>query len=266
MQLYHVINRLSLLSSLFLSVMPWYGAVAVELHVAVAGSFVETLQQLKPLFEQETGHTLIITTNSVSVLYQKIKNNEIAADIFLSADEEHPNLLIKEKLAIPESFFVYAVGRLILWTKSLPIEQLNQKSLLKINTISLPDPKITVYGHAAQQILEGLKLWELIQPKIRLTRTVNEAYQNTQNNQTEAGFIGLAQYLSSLDNLGTTYWIIPQYLYEPLTQGAVILSSTQHLAAAQDFLKFLQHPDSLKIIREFGFRTHSQFMNEQQDD
>ena len=266
MQLYHVINRLSLLSSLFLSVMPWYGAVAVELHIAVATNFIETLLQLKPLFEQETGHRLIITTNSITVLYQKIKNNEIAADVLLSSNEKHPNLLIEEKLAIPESFFVYAVGRLIFWTKSVPIEQLNQKSLLKINTISMPDPKSTTYGYAAQQVLERLKLWEIIQPKIRLTRTMSEAYQNTKNNQTEAGFIGLAQYLSSLDNLGTTYWIIPQYLHSPLTQGAVILSSTQHLAVAQDFLKFLQHPDSLKIIREFGFRTHSQFMNEQQDD
>jgi molybdate transport system substrate-binding protein len=114
--------------------------------------------------------------------------------------------------------------------------------------------------------LKGLGLWEKIQPKIRLTRTVNEAYQNTQNNQTEAGFIGLAQYLSSLDNLGTTYWIVPQYLYQPLTQGAVILSSTQHLVAAQAFLEFLQHSNSLKIIREFGFRTLSQFAGEQQDD
>lgn len=230
-------------------------STAEELHVAVVMAFLETLQQIQPLFEQETGHTIVITHGSAGVLLQKIKSGE-PIDIFLSSDEERPKQLIHEGLAVPHSFFVYALGRLVLWTNStLP---LNEKNLLKINKLALPEPHNAPYGRAAQQVLEGLHLWEQMQPKIRLVKTTVEAYQETLEKKAEAGFISLSQYLSSLDNLGTYSWIIPQYLHSPLSHGAVILKATKHPTAARAFLKFLRHPAALRIIREFGFRTPSQ--------
>jgi len=230
-------------------------STAEELHVAVVMAFLETLQQIKPLFEQETGHTLVITHASAEILLQKIERGE-PIDVLLSSDEEHPNYLIQKKLAIPDSFFVYALGRLVLWTHSGL--SLSEKTLLKINNLALPNPNDAPYGHAAQQVLEGLHLWEQMQPKIRLVKTTVEAYQETLEKKAEAGFISLSQYLSSLDNLGTYSWIIPQYLHSPLSHGAVILKATKHPTAARAFLKFLRHPAALRIIREFGFRTPSQ--------
>jgi len=228
---------------------------AEEFRVAVVMAFLETLQQIKPLFEQETGHTFVITYASAGVLFQKIKSGE-PIDVFLSSDEEHPKKLIQEGLAIPDSFFVYALGRLVLWTNSaLP---LNEKTLLKINRLALPDPRDAPYGRAAQQVLEGLHLWEQMQPKIHLVKTTTEAYQETLEKKSEAGFISLSQYLSSLNNLGTHSWIIPQYLHCSISHSAVILKATKHPTAARAFLKFLRHPAALKVIREFGFRIPSQ--------
>lgn len=239
-------------------------ALADEVAVAVAPVFKETLQQIKPLFEQETGHTLTITVSSTGVLYQKIKNGE-NIDVFLSADVERPKALIKEGLATPESFFVYAIGRLVLWTKSPLTSPLNETTLLKLPTLALPDPKNSPYGDAAQQILKGLGMWEKLQPRIRITNTIAESYQETAKNNTAAGFIGLAQYLSEVDNLGTTYWIVPQYLHRPLIHGAVMLTRSQHPAGARALLRFLRHPRALQTIRDFGFRTPGQ-INEQGDD
>jgi len=79
---------------------------AEELHIATVMVFLETLEQIKPLFEQETGHTLVITYDSAGSLVREIKKGE-PIDVFLSSDEERPNALISEGLAIPESFFVY---------------------------------------------------------------------------------------------------------------------------------------------------------------
>lgn len=228
---------------------------AEELHIAVIMAFLETLQQIKPLFEQETGHTLVISYASAGVLFQKIKSGE-PIDVFLSSDEEYPKKLIQEGLAIPDSFFVYALGRLVLWTNSA--SPLNEKTLLKINQLALPNPRDAPYGRAAQQVLEGLRLWEQMQPKIRLVKTTAEAYQETLEKKSEAGFISLSQYLSSLNNLGTYSWIIPQYLHSSISHSVVILKATKHPTAARAFLKFLRHPAALKVIREFGFRIPSQ--------
>jgi molybdate transport system substrate-binding protein len=237
---------------------------AEEISVAVVPVFKETLQQIKPLFEQETGYTLAITSDSAGMLYQKIKQGE-NIDVFLSADVERPKALIKEGLAISESFFVYTTSRLVLWTKEPLTKPLNETALLKFPTLAVPDPKNSVHGEAAQKILKGLNLWERLLPRIRITKTTAEAYQEISKKNVAAGFIGLAQYLSEVDNLGTEYWIIPQYLYQPLVHGAVILTKSQHQAAARTFLRFLRHPSTLKIIRDFGFRTPGQ-SDEQGDD
>lgn len=239
-------------------------ALAEEVTVAVAPVFKETLQQIKPLFERETGHTLTIILSSTGVLYQKIKNGE-NIDVFLSADVERPKLLIKEGLALSDSFIVYAMGRLVLWTKSSQTSPLNETSLLKFPTLALPDPKNSPYGEAAQQILKGLGMWEKLQPRIRITNTISESYQATSKNNTAAGFIGFAQYLSEVDNLGTTYWIVPQYLHHPLIHGAVMLTRCQHPTGSRALLRFLRHPTALQVIRDFGFRTPGQ-KDEQGDD
>lgn len=237
---------------------------AEEISVAVAPVFRETLQHIKPLFEQETGHTLNIVSYSTGALYQKIKVGE-NIDVFLSADTDRPKMLIKEGFAVSESFIIYAMGRLVLWTKSPSTSPLNESVLLKLPTLALPDPQNSPYGDAAQQILKGLGVWEKLQPRIRITNTIAESYQETLKNNTAAGFIGLAQYLSEVDNLGTTYWIVPQYLHRPLIHGAVILTQGRHHAGARALLRFLRHPKALKIIRDFGFRTPGQ-TDEQGDD
>jgi molybdate transport system substrate-binding protein len=186
---------------------------------------------------------------------QQIKSGE-PIDVFLSSDEERPKQLIHEGLAVPDSFFVYALGRLVLWTNStLP---LSEKNLLKINKLALPEPHNAPYGRAAQQVLEGLHLWKQMQPKIRLVKTTAEAYQETLEKKVDAGFIELSQYLSSVNNLGTHSWIIPKYLHSPISHSAVILKAAKHPTAARAFLKFLRHPAALKVIREFGFRTPNQ--------
>lgn len=228
--------------------------IAVEIRVAVVMAFAETLQQIKPLFEQETGHILIIIEDSAGAIQQRIKDGEVI-DVFLCSEQERPKELIREKLAVPESFVVYSLGRLVLWAKSAITLPLDENSLLKINKLALPDPKNSPYGHAAQQALEKLKLWSPMQTHIRLVKTTAVAYEETQRNNTDAGFIGLSQYLSSADNLGTAYWIVPQHLYPPIYHSAVVLKATKYPEEAQSLLQFLRHPAALKIIHDFGFRT-----------
>jgi molybdate transport system substrate-binding protein len=195
-----------------------------------------------------------VIEDSAGSIQQRIKNGEVI-DVFLCSDQERPKELIKEKLAILGSFVVYSLGRLVLWAKSATMLPLDENSLFKINKLALPDPKNSPYGYAAQQALEKLKLWSQMQTHIQLVRTTAVAYEETQRNNTDAGFIGLSQYLSLANNLGTAYWIIPQHLYPPIYHSAVVLKATKHPEEARSLLQFLRHPAALKIIHDFGFRT-----------
>lgn len=236
-----------------LSLQPGYSA-AEEVKVAVTKAFLETFLQIKPLFEQETGYTVVVLAESSAVLYEKIKHGE-SIDVFLAADTEIPQKLIAEGLAIPRSFFVYAMARLVLWTKSVDITQLNQESLSKINKLVLADPITSPFGRASQHVLEKLGVWQNVKSDLIITRTAIESYREIFNHRAQAGFILLSQYLSKIENLGTPYWIIPQSFYSPLHLGAVMLNSSENLLGALTLLEFLHCPRAAKIINDFGFKV-----------
>lgn len=227
---------------------------AEEVNVAVTRSFLEVFQQIKPLFEAETGHTVNIISDTSLVLYEKIKQGK-HVDVFLSADVSHPNKLITEGLAIQNSFFIYAMGRLVLWTKSNKFNRLDENSLHDVETLVLADPQTSPYGQAARQILQAIGIWEKLVPNIKITRTLIDAYQEISQRKVDAGFILFSQYLSKLDNLGTVYWIVPQSYYPPLYHGAVMLSSSENFMGAQDLLEFLHCRKVTRIINEFGFKV-----------
>src|SRR4030042_6042027 len=84
-----------------------------ELTAGVAANFILPFEDLSRIFEQKTAIRVRATFTSTGNLYAQIKNGA-PYDLFLSADESHPRMLQQEGLAAEP--FVYAGGKLILWT------------------------------------------------------------------------------------------------------------------------------------------------------
>lgn len=62
-------------------------AQADALRVVVAANFQGTLEQLAPIYEEQSGHTLLISSGSTGSLFAQIQNGA-PFDVFLSADPE----------------------------------------------------------------------------------------------------------------------------------------------------------------------------------
>ena len=88
---------------------------AGEVSVAVASNFAAPMERIVPLFQKESGHTVKVRLGASGKLYAQIKGGA-PFDVFLSADEENPKHLLQEGLAVSGSRFVYATGRLVLWS------------------------------------------------------------------------------------------------------------------------------------------------------
>ena len=101
-----------LLSGFFSSA--WAGEVG-EVHVAVASNFINPLKAIKTEFERETVHRVVVIPGSTGKLYAQIKHGA-PFDLLLSADDLRPRLLEEEGLAVKDSRFTYAIGRLTLWS------------------------------------------------------------------------------------------------------------------------------------------------------
>ena len=66
--------------------------------------------------------------------------------------------------------------------------------------------------------------------------------------------MALAQ-VKAWPNQDGTLWRIPQAYYAPIDQQAILLKRSADNAAARDWLAFLQSPEAVAIIQDYGYDT-----------
>jgi molybdate transport system substrate-binding protein len=227
---------------------------AGEVNAAVAANFTVPVQQIAALFEKETGNTVKLSFGSSGKFYSQIKEGA-PFDVLLAADEKNPKLLEQEGFAVANTRFVYALGKLVLWSAKPGFVDDKGAVLTKgsYNKLSYADPKLAPYGLAAQETLQKLNLWDKVQGKLVTGESITQAYQFTATGNAELAFIALSQITKDGKVTDGSWWIVPANMYTPIKQGAVLLSSAKDKIAAQAFLDFLKSKKAAEIIRSFGY-------------
>lgn len=227
---------------------------AGEISAAVAANFTAPVQQIAAQFQKDSGHTVKLSFGSSGKFYSQIQNGA-PFDVFLSADEKNPLQLEQEGLAVAETRFVYALGRLVLWSAQTGYVDDKGAVLSKggFNKLAYADPKLAPYGVAAQETLQKLKLQDKVQGKLVTGESIAQAYQFAATGNAELAFIALSQVTKDGKVTEGSYWVVPPEMYSPIKQSAVLLRGAKDKAAAQAFLKFLQSEKAVAIIRSYGY-------------
>lgn len=236
-----------------LSLITIFPAAAIEVHVAVAANFTSTLTQLSEKFNQLTGNHLIISSGSSGKLYAQIKNGA-PFDVFLSADIEHPQRLEQEHVTVPGSRFVYARGQLVLWGPKYQIKDggdFLRKAQFK--HLALANPAIAPYGLAAMQTLTTLGLQDKLHSLLVRGEDIGQTFQFVSTGNADAGFVALAQLRALSGSTIGGYWMVPQAMYAPIEQQAVLLKHGAENSAARAFLDFLKGPQARAMITRAGY-------------
>jgi molybdate transport system substrate-binding protein len=229
-------------------------ANAGEVTAAVAANFTAPVQQIAELFQKETGHTVKLSFGSSGKFYSQIKEGA-PFDVFLAADEKNPKLLEQEGLAVADTRFVYALGKLVLWSAKPGFVDDKGAVLSKgeYNKISYADPKLAPYGLAAQETLQKMGLWDKVQSKLVTGESIAQTYQFAATGNADLAFIALSQITKDGKVTEGSLWIVPADMYNPIKQAAIRLTAAKDKAAAQAFLKFLKSEKALAVIRSFGY-------------
>lgn len=229
-------------------------AFAGEVNAAVAANFAAPMQQIAELFQKASGHTVKVSTGSSGKFYTQIREGA-PFDVFLSADEKTPKLLEQEGLAVKGSRFVYAEGKLVLWSASPGFVDdkgavLNTGSY---NRIAYADPKLAPYGMAAQETLQKMSLWGKLQGKMVIGESIGQTYQFAASGNADLAFIALSQITKSGKVNEGSWWIVPASMYNPIKQAAVELTAARDKNTARAFLSFLKSEKAAAIIRSYGY-------------
>jgi len=228
-------------------------ADAGQTHVAVAANFTEPAKEIAALFKQKTGHEAILIFGASGAFFAQITHGA-PFEVFLSADEERPRLAVEQGFAVPESRFTYAIGKLVFWSKVVDVT--NGEAALKaggFSKLSIANPTAAPYGAAAIETMKALGVYDALQPKIVQGSSIAQAFQFVDTKNAEVGFVALSQLYGVTDG---TRWLVPEKLYSPIKQDAVLLKNGAEDEASKAFLAFLKGPEAHAVIERFGYALH----------
>lgn len=229
-------------------------AVSAQAQVAVAANFAEPIKAIAAVLEKTTGHTIRVTLGGTGRLYNQIKNGA-PFDVLLSADTATPEKLGTEGLAMPGSRFTYATGKLVLWSANANRVD-NQGQILKaadLGRVAYASPKLAPYGAAAVQTMDKLGLTATLAPKLVQGESIGQTFTFASTGNADVGFVAMSQVLEGGKLKSGSMWVVPQALYGPIRQDAVVMQKSASNEAAKALMKLLKSPNIKDLIRSYGY-------------
>jgi molybdate transport system substrate-binding protein len=164
-------------------------------------------------------------------------------DLYLSANEQYVDELLRAGSLAPNSKTRYAQGRIGLWSRK-------QKSFLRlasIRSLSLANPQHAPYGLAARQALESQGLWEQVKGRIVYAENVRQALRFATTGNADAAIVAWSLIK---DNGGQ---LLPAEWHQAIVQTAGVPNRSRNPEVAHRMLRFLLSPTGQQLLVQFGF-------------
>lgn len=227
---------------------------AATVLVAVAANFSKPMMEIAAEFEKATGHSAKLSFGSSGKLVSQLENGG-PFEVLLSADEKGPQKLEQAELSVPNSRFIYALGRPVLWSATPGYVDDQGKILTTggFKHLALANPKLAPYGAAAVEVLKKMGLMEKLQPLIVQGENIAQTHQFINTANAELGFVALSQVIANGKISTGSGWIIPSNYYAPIKQSAVLMRKGIENPAAPALLNYLKSAPAMVIIDKYGY-------------
>lgn len=240
------IKKLILLNLIIIICIHLHTIQAKENHinVAISANFLSTFKLISEHFEKKYNCTISISADSTANIFTKIKNGA-PFDIFISADSKHPILLENENTK--NKSYIYAYGKIILWTKKYESKKNLLINIKHIKNLSIANPKLSPYGKASKKTYNNLKIKK---EHLILGSNINQTFNFIYSNNSEIGIIAQSQIIHNKIKK-KHYWKIPHYLYPKIEQRIIILKNSY---LSSELIKYIKSKEIKKIITNAGYK------------
>lgn len=213
--------------------------------LAVASNFLYTAKIISKNFKIKNDFKIIISSDSTTNLFTKIKNNA-PFDIFFSADKKHIKILEKLNLYRNKSY-TYAIGKITLFKKHEKVKKQILKKIKKEKNIALSSFKLSPYGNSSNKMLINLKI---LHKNMIFGANINQTFSFIENNTCNTGIIALSQINKNKNNM---YWKIPKYLYPEIKQVLFLVKNKKD-KMNEKFLNEIKKKHYKNIIKLQGYK------------
>ena len=236
----------ALLALVFLAVQ---ASAQESVSVAVSSNFVLTFTEIAMAFQEKTGIHAMARAGSTGQLYAQIINGA-PFDVFIAADAQRPAALEQTGHGVHGTRFTYALGRLIVWSKTAD----DCQAVLRDQSggrVAIANPDVAPYGAAAKEFLIAIDAWS---PELFVYgMNAMQARSFALTGNAVAAIIPHAHLTGIAEAAASCVYEVPQETHSPIEQQAILLDDNS--AAARQFLEFLASEEARRIIEEQGYEV-----------
>ena len=225
-------------------------------NVAAASDLTYAMSEIAANFEKATGCTVRLSLGSSGNFLTQIENGG-PFDVFFSADIAYPKKLEADGLAAPGSTYLYAIGKIVLWTrKDSRVDVGKGFAALRdpaVRKIAIANPAHAPYGRAAEEALRKSGIYDAVKDRLVLGENISQTAEFVESGNADAGIIALSLVLSPTMKDKGRAWTIPDNLYAPIEQGAVAVREAANPHGARQFLDYVETPATAALLARYGF-------------
>ena len=225
-----------------------------SLTVFAAASLADALQPLGEQFEAEHNTDVRFSFGGSTTLAQQIVR-DAPADVFVSAGRGPMDHVESAQLLASGSRADLLGNALVLVgpAEGVAIESPEGLLLEDVRRIAMADPALAPAGAYAQEALEGLGLWESLQPKLVYGPDVRTAMQYAASGSVDAAVV-YATDAAGVEGV-RVLWRFPEGSHKPVRYPSAALADADNPEGAARFLAFLRTEEAQAAFRAHGFTT-----------
>lgn len=224
-----------------------------SLLISAAASLKDILEEIKPLYQQSKPNVKIsYNFGSSGALQQQIEQGA-PADIFISAAKKQVDALEQKGLLVAGTRNIIAKNRLVLVVPNnfVGVTSFYNLQDAKVKKIAIGEPRSVPAGQYAQQVLENLKIWNQVKPKLVFANNVRQVLASVETGNAEAGLVYVTD--AKISNKVKIVVAADEKYHSAIIYPLAVVKRSKNLAAAKEFSQFLSSEQAKTVFKKYGF-------------
>lgn len=220
-----------------------------KVTIAAASDLTKAFEEVGRAFEKKTGSKPVFRFGSSGLLAQQV-GEQAPFDVYAAANIDYVDRLIKNGACHADTKRLYALGRIVVWSRSHRVATLAALAEPRFAKIAISHPDHAPYGLAAKQALQAAGVWDQVKGRVVFGENVRQTMQWAQSGDADAAIVALS--LAIVTEGGHSF-TVDDKLHAPLVQAIVVCKHGDNTAAGRAFVDFLGTPEGVAIMKRYGF-------------
>ena len=236
---------------------PSQATTSTQLTVSAAASLKDSIEEIKPLYQQEHPESEIIYNFASSGSLQRQIEQGAPVDVFISAATSKMDALEKQSLLLTETRRDLLKNQMVLITptdhnkNNLKLDNFDDLTNKEITTIALGQPESVPAGKYAQEVLNSFKITNQVNSKTVYGKDVRQVLNYVATGNVDAGIVYRtdAQVSDNVQIVATA----PETSHSPVIYPVAVIQNSDYPEAATELVEFLTTPETQAVFENHGF-------------